>query len=101
MFSLLPCLVLLQFLAQVQVCLLIEGSSPLALRGEGAEIKGKHKGPAEMFLSPLLILRGIGIAGFYKSPPGVFTLMGIAPSLVRAEKCLQRTTLSKFKTVNV
>lgn len=65
---------------------LTEGSPPFAATGEGAEIKGRHKGPAEVLPSPLLTLRGIGIAGFCKSPPGIFAFMGISPSLLRSER---------------
>lgn len=81
--------------------LLTEGSPLPAARGEGAEIKGVHKRPAEVLPSPLLALHGIGIAGFYKSPPSIFAFMGISSSLVRAERVLRRITFSKFKTVSV
>lgn len=76
---------------------LTEGSPPFAATGEGAEIKGEHKGPAEVVPSPLLTLCGIGIAGFCKSPPSISAFLGISPSLLRAERFLQRIIFSKLK----
>lgn len=91
---LLPYLVMSSF-AFWHKCAWSEGSPPLAARGQGTEITGEHKGPAEVLPWPLLTLCGIGVGGFYKSPPSTFVFMDISPSLARAERLLPRITFSK------
>lgn len=77
-----------------------EGSRPLAARGEGTEVKREYKGPAEVLLTPLLTLCGVGVGGFYRSPPSMSVFMGTSPSFTRAERSSQRITFSKLKTMS-